>query len=442
MTLQASGQISLDNLQTEFGGPSPVSLFNYYRGGSYVPNTSTNGNIPTSGAISLESFYNASVSVSVSINGGGSANDTSGSHTFSLSVSSSASPTAYSWSTTAGSLSSTTASNPTLTLTEGTGGSTISATVSCTISVGAHNYSASTSCSYTLDVSETVSISGGGSSTGSSTSFTFDLVANASPTTPSSYTWSTTAGALSPSGSTATLNFNTTGTESATVTCVMDVGGTNFTATTGCSYTYNGCFSGCTRILTPAGYMRFDELPDEFEVINHTGVHRAKLLVHENHLEPMRKMGEHLVTEAHPIKVGNRWVPASDVFHELAPAIPRTVYNMHVESINPEDHHYLLENGITAHNKTVGGCFSGCTRILTPAGYMRFDELPDEFEVINHTGVHRAKLVIHDGNVEELRKMDNHFVTKGHPIKVGEDWVSAETNPKRRRLMSNRLCRT
>lgn len=60
MTLPSSGQISLAQIHTEFGGPAPYSLFNYYRGGSYVPNTSTNSKVPTSGAISLEDFYGAS----------------------------------------------------------------------------------------------------------------------------------------------------------------------------------------------------------------------------------------------------------------------------------------------------------------------------------------------------------------------------------------------
>lgn len=58
MALQGSGAISLANLQTEFGGSHPISLSEYYRGGSYVG--STNTNVPTSGAISLSNFYGAS----------------------------------------------------------------------------------------------------------------------------------------------------------------------------------------------------------------------------------------------------------------------------------------------------------------------------------------------------------------------------------------------
>jgi len=61
MTLPTSGTITLLEIATEFGGSAPYSLTNYYRGGSHVPNTSTNANIPTSGLISLTNFYGASV---------------------------------------------------------------------------------------------------------------------------------------------------------------------------------------------------------------------------------------------------------------------------------------------------------------------------------------------------------------------------------------------
>lgn len=41
MTLQTSGAISLSQVQSEFGGSNPVSMSEYYRGGSYVPTTVT-----------------------------------------------------------------------------------------------------------------------------------------------------------------------------------------------------------------------------------------------------------------------------------------------------------------------------------------------------------------------------------------------------------------
>ena len=58
MALQGSGIIKLSEIQTEFTGSNPISLSEYYRGGSYV--TGNNTNVPTSGAISFSSFYNAS----------------------------------------------------------------------------------------------------------------------------------------------------------------------------------------------------------------------------------------------------------------------------------------------------------------------------------------------------------------------------------------------
>ena len=41
MTLQSSGAISLSNLQSEYGGSNPISMSEYYRGGSYVQTSSS-----------------------------------------------------------------------------------------------------------------------------------------------------------------------------------------------------------------------------------------------------------------------------------------------------------------------------------------------------------------------------------------------------------------
>ena len=62
MAIQTSGIITLSDIQTEFGGSNPVSLSEYYAGGSYVPSgtSGTNGAVPTSGAISLSNFYGTS----------------------------------------------------------------------------------------------------------------------------------------------------------------------------------------------------------------------------------------------------------------------------------------------------------------------------------------------------------------------------------------------
>jgi len=70
MALPTSGTISLSQVQTFFGGSNPISMSEYYKGGSNVPNPSSfnsgtqtslasgaNSNIPTSGAIDMSNFH-------------------------------------------------------------------------------------------------------------------------------------------------------------------------------------------------------------------------------------------------------------------------------------------------------------------------------------------------------------------------------------------------
>jgi hypothetical protein len=59
MALPASGTISLNDLQTEFGGSNPIAISEYYLGGGLVPNLVVNANVPISGQISLSNFYGA-----------------------------------------------------------------------------------------------------------------------------------------------------------------------------------------------------------------------------------------------------------------------------------------------------------------------------------------------------------------------------------------------
>jgi len=67
MALQTSGPISLDDIQTEFGGTNPIDISDYYRNGDYVTNATANQNIPESGEISLSDFYGATRGIEVTV---------------------------------------------------------------------------------------------------------------------------------------------------------------------------------------------------------------------------------------------------------------------------------------------------------------------------------------------------------------------------------------
>jgi hypothetical protein len=63
MPLPSSGPLSLNDIQTEFGGTNPISLSEYYAGGANVPagTTGTFGAVPTIGnPISIRNFYGTS----------------------------------------------------------------------------------------------------------------------------------------------------------------------------------------------------------------------------------------------------------------------------------------------------------------------------------------------------------------------------------------------
>ena len=60
MTLPNSGALALSQIQSEFGGSNPISLSEYYRGGSLVPSHGNTTGIPSSGQISISQFYGKS----------------------------------------------------------------------------------------------------------------------------------------------------------------------------------------------------------------------------------------------------------------------------------------------------------------------------------------------------------------------------------------------
>ncbi len=55
MALPSSGALSLSQIQAEFGGSSPISLSEYYRGGAFV--TGNNTGVPASGQVRVGNFY-------------------------------------------------------------------------------------------------------------------------------------------------------------------------------------------------------------------------------------------------------------------------------------------------------------------------------------------------------------------------------------------------
>jgi len=72
MAIQTSGAITLSDIQTEFGGSNPVSLSEYYAGGSYVPSgtSGTNGAVPTSGEIEVSDFYGTQSGITITVTEG------------------------------------------------------------------------------------------------------------------------------------------------------------------------------------------------------------------------------------------------------------------------------------------------------------------------------------------------------------------------------------
>lgn len=59
MALPASGVLSMNTLATEFGDSTPNSMSEFYRGGSLVADNAVNLNVPSSGAVSFNKYYDS-----------------------------------------------------------------------------------------------------------------------------------------------------------------------------------------------------------------------------------------------------------------------------------------------------------------------------------------------------------------------------------------------
>ena len=72
MAVPSSGALDFTDLQDEFGGSNPISISEYYRGGSLVPTNNTD--VPTSGTVALSDFYGAVNEIGVTASAAASAN--------------------------------------------------------------------------------------------------------------------------------------------------------------------------------------------------------------------------------------------------------------------------------------------------------------------------------------------------------------------------------
>ncbi len=115
----------------------------------------------------------------------------------------------------------------------------------------------------------------------------------------------------------------------------------------------SGCFSGTSQVETAEGLVEFRNLPDRFEICNRTGRHWATLLRHAGDWAMVDLGNGTHVTTSHLVRAAGagKMIPASEAF----PDKPRfnfhgIVYNMEVESANPDDHEYRVGSGLEAHN--------------------------------------------------------------------------------------------
>lgn len=63
MAFKGSGSVKVSEIRNHFGGSASDKFSEYYRGGTYVPDTTPNASIPTSGTIKVSDFYSSSNAV-------------------------------------------------------------------------------------------------------------------------------------------------------------------------------------------------------------------------------------------------------------------------------------------------------------------------------------------------------------------------------------------
>jgi hypothetical protein len=115
------------------------------------------------------------------------------------------------------------------------------------------------------------------------------------------------------------------------------------------------CFSGNTKIVTPAGAIALAQHVSGAEVMTKFGPRPATLVAHEFNGAMLDMGGGELVTHDHEIQTGSGFTkedftPALDIWNSVA-SFTGAVYDLVVETEVEEERHFLLANGRVAHNK-------------------------------------------------------------------------------------------
>ncbi len=113
-----------------------------------------------------------------------------------------------------------------------------------------------------------------------------------------------------------------------------------------------GCFSAATKVRTPNGMVRFDQLPKRFQIVNSRGTFDARLLIHSGEWEMIDIGGGVQCTVRHLFRDDAGNIKEAQEIHpdKTSFTLHGRVYNLHVESDDPDDHWFECGDGITAHN--------------------------------------------------------------------------------------------
>ena len=106
------------------------------------------------------------------------------------------------------------------------------------------------------------------------------------------------------------------------------------------------------KVRTPNGMVRFDQLPKRFQIVNSRGTFDARLLIHSGEREMIDIGGGVQCTVRHLFRDDAGNIKEAQEIHpdKTSFTLHGRVYNLHVESNDPDDHWFECGDGITAHN--------------------------------------------------------------------------------------------